>query len=130
LDLVVRDERLAVCRLPATSAAPPWASGSGIVSLTWTGDELSIIASESTVPADVQCVRGWRPLMVVGPLDFGLTGILASIAEPLANAGVSIFALSTFDTDYVLVPEGELTVALGALTAFGHRITMSEDGMS
>lgn len=124
MDLVARNERLAVCRLPATSAAPPWASGEGIISLTWTGDELSIVAPEHLVPADVQCVRGWRPLMVVGPLDFGATGILASIAEPLALAGVSVFALSTFDTDYVLVREAELTVAVDALAAFGHRVTM------
>jgi hypothetical protein len=73
------------------------------------------------VPADVRCEPGWRALAVKGPLDFGLTGILASIAAPLAEAGISIFAISTFDTDYVLVKAERLDDAVEALRRAGHR---------
>ena len=74
-------------------------------------------------PAGATVERGWRALGVLGPLDFGLTGILASIAAPLAAAGVSIFAISTYDTDYVLVRETALATAVDALRAAGHELS-------
>jgi uncharacterized protein len=70
----------------------------------------------------VECERGWRALVVRGPLDFALTGVLASLATPLAEAGVSIFALSTYDTDYVLVREAQLRDAVAALAAAGNDV--------
>ena len=73
------------------------------------------------VPPGVPASRPWRAIRVAGPLDFELTGILSSIAAPLAECGVSIFALSTYDTDYVLVREESLDRAVAALTAAGHR---------
>jgi hypothetical protein len=78
---------------------------------------------ESSVPADVRAERGWRAFKVEGPLDFSLTGILSRIAAPLTDAGVSIFAISTFDTDYVLVRESALEKAKRALTDSGHTVT-------
>ena len=117
--------RLAVCRLPADVPIPSWALAGGIVSITRTNDELSIVCPEERVPAEVKAERGWRALQVVGPLDFALTGVLAALVVPLAEAGVSIFALSTYDTDYVLVRENDLPRAVTALAHAGH--TVRED---
>jgi hypothetical protein len=122
LDLRIIPERVAVCRLAADSAVPVWIGGTGFRSVTWTGDETSVVCAESLVPGDVRSEGGWRALMVVGPLDFGLTGILSSIARPLAEERISIFAISTFDTDYVLVKDSELERAIQALAAAGHRV--------
>ncbi|MBI5715962.1 MAG: ACT domain-containing protein, partial [Chloroflexi bacterium] len=89
--------------------------------VTRTTDELSITCPEADVPRDVaKCERGWRAFKLHGPFDFGLTGILASVLNPLAEAGVGIFALSTFDTDYVLVKEENVEKAIEALRKFGH----------
>ncbi len=102
---------------------PTWFVGGTLSSITCSADETSIVCAASIVPPDITVESGWRAIKVVGPLDFGLTGILCSIAQPLADAGVSIFALSTYDTDYVLVKESGLGSAIAALSSFGHRIT-------
>jgi uncharacterized protein len=122
LDLVVLPGLLAVCRLPADRALPSWLADSALTSITRSADETSIVCDASIVPPDVTAESGWRAIKVAGPLDFGLTGVLLSVAQPLAEAGVSIFALSTYDTDYVLVKEFALTKALTALSSAGHRI--------
>jgi hypothetical protein len=109
----------AVCRLPPEAPLPAWAGAGPLVSLTRTAEELSVVCAEDAVPTGVQRVGGWRALMVVGPLDFALTGILAALAGPLAVAGIPIFALSTYDTDYLLVPGARLTEALTVLRQAG-----------
>lgn len=121
LALSILPESFAVARLGASAPVPPWAGAGGLLSVTRTEDELSIVCGEDAVPAEATASRGWRAMRVAGPLDFALTGILASLAAPLAEAGVPIFALSTHDTDYVLVPEDKLPRAVDALTAAGHR---------
>jgi len=120
LDLL--PDRLAVHRLPAGEPVPAWATGA-FTSITRTASELSVVCAEGLAPAGITCQPGWRIFQVEGPLDFSLTGILASIAGPLADAGVSIFALSTFDTDYVMVREANLAKAVDALRAAGHHVT-------
>jgi len=110
----------AIAQLPADAPIPDWAYTGDFVSITRTPGELSIVCRD--VPAGVKCQRGWRCLKVRGPLDFSLTGVLASIAEPLAQARVSIFAVATFDTDYILVPETGLERALSALSGAGHQV--------
>jgi hypothetical protein len=117
---------LAVCRLGAGEAFPAWLPARGFVSIARTADELSIVCAEDAVPEGVRSERGWRCLAVAGPLDFGMTGVLASIAAPLADAGISIFALSTFDTDYVLVKAEKLEDAAEALRRAGHEVTGDE----
>ena len=112
---------LAVCRLSADAELPTWIAGD-FQSVTRTSRELSIICDAKEVPEEVRAERGWRGLRVAGTLEFHLTGILASLASPLAKAGISIFALSTFDTDYLLVKEDALEPALQALEAEGHEI--------
>jgi hypothetical protein len=122
LTLHVLPERLAVCRLAPDAPVPAQPGGAAFWSVTRTSDELSIVLPEEAVPAMWEAETGWRCLKVQGPLDFGLTGILASLATPLAKAGVSIFALSTYDTDYVLVKDSDLEEAKRALSAGGHRV--------
>jgi hypothetical protein len=120
LQLRVLDDRLSVCRLPDGSALPEWAGSGTLSSVTWTARETSVVCAASAVPDGVVAEHGWRALAVAGPLDFALTGVLAALAQPLAGAGVSIFALSTYDTDYVLVREDVLEDAVHALVAAGH----------
>jgi hypothetical protein len=120
--LLLLKDRLAVCRLAPGEPFPAWANGGAFASVTRTGDELSVVCPEGAVPEGTRCEAGWRMFRVEGPLDFALTGVLASIAAPLARAGVSIFALSTFDTDYVMVKEEDVERAASALAAAGHRV--------
>ncbi len=121
--LTVLPETFAVCRLASDAAIPDWALYDGLpVSITRTADELSIICPESRVPGDVQAERGWRCFKILGPLPFSMTGVLASLVAPLADAGISIFAFSTYDTDYVMVKEEMLSLARDVLAADGHEI--------
>lgn len=122
LKLRILPELLAICRLAPGSGLPEWAMSGSFRSACWTPDELSIVCEESLVPGEVRSERGWRGFMVEGPFDFGLTGILLRIAEPLARAGISIFAISTFDTDYFLVKDTSFSDATRALTECGHLI--------
>ncbi len=124
LTLAVLPGRLAVCRLGPDEPVPAWAGDDAgpIVSITRTADELSIVCAEERVPADVRAQRGFRCLTVRGPLDFDALGILAALAAPLAAAGVSILAISTYDTDLLLVRAADLERAVAALTAAGHRV--------
>ena len=123
LKLTLAPERLTVCRLAPTAPIPPLPLGGALVALTLTPDELSLVLPEDAAPADALIEAGWRAMRVAGPLDFSLTGVLASLAEPLSQAGISIFAISTYDTDYLLVREATLVAALSALRAAGHTIT-------
>jgi uncharacterized protein len=109
--LTLLDGELAVERHPPDAPVP---SPEGpLWSVTRTADELSVIRPG----------QGWRAFAVEGPLDHGLTGVLASIAAPLAAAGVPIFAVSTYDTDYVLVPAGRVEDAAVALRGAGHAVS-------
>lgn len=122
LDLMVLPGSLAVCRLPADSEDPAWLPVGALTSVTRAVEEMSVVCEASAVPDGVQAERGWRAIAVRGPLDFGLTGILLALAQPLAEAGIPIFSLSTHDTDYVLVKEGALERAVAVLTAAGHSV--------
>jgi hypothetical protein len=120
LDLFPLDDRLAVCRLDRGNDVPPWATRGGFCSITLTPDELSVVCPESAVPEGVRAEKGWRALRVAGAIDFSMVGVLASLTTPMAEAGVPLFALSTFDTDYLLIKEHHLGRAIEALTACGH----------
>jgi hypothetical protein len=123
LPLELLPDTLAVCRLEPSADLPGWARGaSPFLTVSRTAEELSITTVGAVVPAGVQCERDYRALRVRGPLPLNLIGILAAIADPLADAGLSIFAISTFDTDYVLVKSHDLEVALAALERAGHQV--------
>ena len=123
LSLTVLPGRLAVCRIPPDEPIPDCPVGARFWSVTRTEEELSVVTPEDQVPAGWKAETGWRGLKVQGPLDFSLTGILASITAPLAEAGVSIFAISTFDTDYILIREDDLEKAKRVLQTGGHKVT-------
>lgn len=112
----------AVCRLAPQDEIPAWVVRKGnLLSITYTADELSIVCPAACVPANVKAERGWAALKVAGPLDFALVGIMSALAVPLAQAGISIFAVSTFDTDYLLLKEQQLAQACQVLEVAGHK---------
>lgn len=116
--------RFSVCRLEAREKLPSWAYGSGdFLTITRTPGELSIVCAEGVAPEGCKCERGWRIFQFEGPLDFALTGVLVAVAQPLADARISIFAVSTYDSDFVMVKEVNVDRAIQALTAAGHTIT-------
>lgn len=121
LSLVLLPSTFGICRLESAAPFPEWATGT-FLSITRTPDELSIVCESGNVPENIQAERDWRAMRIKGTLDFSLTGILAAISGPLAAAGISIFAVSTFDTDYVLVKANRIDEAIGALEAAGHRV--------
>jgi uncharacterized protein len=122
LALVLLDDSLAICRLEADAEVPAWAWSGEPASVTRTRDELSIVCRADAVPRGVRRESGWRCLKVRGPLDFALAGVLAALAAPLAAAGIPVFVVSTFDTDYLMVKEENLARAAATLRAAGHRI--------
>lgn len=113
------DGSYAVCRLGADAAVPAWAAGP-FVNITLTDDELAIICQADAVPAGVRAERDWRVLKLVGPFPFTATGVLASLATPLARAGISLLSIATYDTDYFLVKSDVFEDAISVLTAAGH----------
>jgi len=122
LNLTLFPDILAVCRLDPDGVVPSWACAGPFTSITRTPAELSIVCLQRGVPDGVRCERGWRYLAVEGPLALGLTGILASLTGALALTGVSVFAISTFDTDYLLVREADAERAVELLSQKGHRV--------
>ena len=127
LELSVLEGTLAISRLPANVPPPNWAlAGNEFLAFVRTGEELSVVAPRKSVPEAAVGDDGWRAIRVDGQLDLTETGVLASLAAPLADAGVSIFAISTHDTDYVLVKEEKLQDAVAALGAAGHRVAPVE----
>lgn len=123
MKLAILPEPLAVCRLSAAQSVPQWAQKQhSLLSITYAEDELSIVCAAAAVPPGVQSEHGWRAIKVQGPLDFSLVGILASLTTPLAEHAIPIFALSTYDTDYLLIKAENLQRACDVLQQQGHQI--------
>ena len=113
---------LAVCRLGRTAPVPAWVPGDPFVSITRTNDELSVICDEAAVPGDVVAARGWRCLKLEGSFDFSVTGLVASFAGALADDGISLMVVCTYDTDYLLVRSPDLDRTIASLERSGHRV--------
>ncbi len=128
--LCLLDPAFAIYRLDPRADLPPWLPRGQLTSVTRTTSELSIVCPQQAVAEGVRCEPGWRALEVQGPLEFSLVGVVASLTQPLAEAGVSVFVLSTFDTDYVLVREADLPKAVAALRASGHRVLDGQPGFT
>lgn len=119
--LAVLPESFGICRLHPRARLPRWIfRSSSFYSVTRSRNELSIVARQDLIPERLPCERDWRALQVVGPLDFALVGVIASLSLPLARAGVSLFSVSSYDTDYLLVRAKNLDKAIAALEAAGH----------
>ena len=114
-------DTFAIVRLPPSEDMPRWASGE-LVSITRTADELSIVCKESAVPAGSHADRGWQCLKVEGPMPLTMVGVAAEFTSLLAKAGVSVFLISTFDTDYILVKGDALERTADALRGGGHSV--------
>ena len=123
LHLTILAGEFAVCRLsPELVTIPTWAFAGHWYTFTRTDDELSIVCPAPLVPDDVQAERGWCLLRLTGPFPFEMTGVLAAVLAPLATEEIPIFALSTFDTDYVLLKTPDLARAVDALRGAGHLV--------
>jgi uncharacterized protein len=118
LSLQLLKVKLTVCQLDKDASIPTWAVNDSFFSVSKTEDELSIVCSENKVPSGIKSEKDWRAFKVIGPLDFSMTGILAPIANVLADSKISIFAISTFDTDYILVKNKYLERAVKVLDTF------------
>jgi hypothetical protein len=116
----VLPERLAVCQLAADAPVPSWAQEGGFFCVMRSTDELSIVCEDHRVLDGIRVERGWVALRLEGPFHFSMTGVLASFLQPLAEAKIPIFAISTFDTDYVLVKREDLERAKKSLVTAGH----------
>ena len=115
LTMKLLKEKYGVCRLDKNELIPEWAQNSDFFSITKTCDELSIVCFQDDIPNNINCEKDWRILKIEGPLDFSLIGILASISTILAQKGISIFAISTYDTDYILVKNKDLDITIQSL---------------
>jgi len=119
LSLTLLPERFGICRFDPNASVPNWALTCPFYSVTRTPEEVSVVCHEGLIPEETPCEKGWRCLKVQGPIDFSETGILSSLAQPLARADISIFALSTYDTDYLFVKEGNLRKTIEILSVEG-----------
>lgn len=119
LVLDVLPERFGICRFDPNASVPDWVWTSPFYSITRTQEEVSVVCHMDVIPQGTMFEKGWRCLRVQGPIAFSETGILSSLAQPLAIAHISIFALSTYDTDYVLVKEKTLSKTIEILTKEG-----------
>ena len=122
MELSVRPELLAVCRLPADAPWPSPPADGSLFSVTGTGSELSVLCRVDAAPPRSRIEPGWRALTVAGPLDFSAVGMIASLTTRLAAAEVGVFVLSTYDTDHILVKDADLGRAVDALHADGHSV--------
>src|SRR5882762_769288 len=125
LNLLLLPKRYSVVRLASDVPIPPWATQGPFFSITRSTDEISVVVQESFVPAGEIAQHGWRMLKLHGPFAFSEVGVLASLVAPLADAKISLFAISTFDTDYLLVLSDVLEAAITTLEQSGHKIHRS-----
>ena len=126
MKISVLNGRFAVCRMAPDSALPDWWQSGTFCSATRTAHELSVVCEEASVPAGVLTESGWAALALQGPIPFEMTGVLARLAGVLAAAGLSVFAIATYDTDYVLVKAAGLESAIQALRQSGYTVEVDE----
>jgi uncharacterized protein len=122
VQLYALDDLYAVVRLEPDADIPSWARTGHFWSVTRSDSELSVVCPQEQVPPDASAERGWCAFEVAGPLDFSLTGIVASLVTPLADEDIPLFVISTFETDYLLVREHDLHRSVAALTSAGHSV--------
>ena len=122
MQLYALDDLYAVVRLEPDADIPSWARTGHFWSVTRSDSELSVVCPQEQVPSDASAERGWCAFEVAGPLDFSLTGVVASLVTPLADEDIPLFVVSTFETDYLLVREHDLHRSVAALTSAGHSV--------
>jgi len=115
-------ETFAIVRMTPSEEIPRWVAGGPFVSITRTSDELSIVCREAAIPAGTHADRGWQCLKLEGPIPLSTVGVAAEFTTILAKAGVSVFPIATYDTDYVLLKGDSLARAEDALRSAGHSV--------
>lgn len=124
LKLSLLKDKYAICTLPNTAPIPDWALTETPVSITRTDKELTIVCAQDIIPLELQCDFNWRCFKIDGSFDLNQTGVISSISSPLANAGISIYVISTYDTDYFLVQDKNLEQTISTLSNAGHSIAI------
>ena len=123
LILKLLKNKYSVCRLNKYDEIPKWIFNEEFFSITKAEDELSIVCLQDKIKDDVLCERNWKVLKIEGPLDFSLIGILSKISTLMANNNISIFAISTYDTDYILIKEESIDKAIELLINNNYNVT-------
>ena len=123
LKLSLLKESYSICTLPNTAPIPDWASKESLASITRTDKELTIVCKQDIIPSELQSDRNWRCFRIDGSFDLNQIGVISSISSPLADAGISIYVISTYDTDYFLVKDNNLDQTISTLSDIGHNIT-------
>jgi hypothetical protein len=120
--LIPLPQKFAVCRLGPEVSLPAWATEGDFFSVTRTADELSLVCCQNSVPEGTRCERDWRCLRIAGTIPLSVVGVVAGLTTALAASGISVFVVSTFDTDYLLVKERDWEAALEALGGRGYLV--------
>ena len=123
LKLSLLKDKYGICSLPATAPIPDWALNEAMLSITRTKDELTIVCRHDLIPPQCMSDLNWRCFRIDGTFDLYQTGVISSISSTLAEAGISIYVISTYDTDYFLVQEDKLEQTISVLSNSGHSIT-------
>ncbi|MFW6034999.1 MAG: ACT domain-containing protein [Halothermotrichaceae bacterium] len=119
LTLILLQEKFAVCRQDNKLPIPMWVLKSrDFYSITRTHDEMSIVCIQASLPAGVEAEEDWRTFKVEGPLDFSMTGVISSLTDPLAKNEISVFVISTYETDYIMVKEEDIEKAVQILEEY------------
>ncbi len=123
LKLSLLKDKYGICTLPATTPIPDWALMQSLISITRTKEELTIVCRQDIIPSQCKCDLNWRCFKVDGTFDLNQTGVISSISSPLADAGISIYVISTYNTDYFMVQEDKVNQTISVLSNSGHSIT-------
>lgn len=120
--LLLFEDEFAICRLDRNAPVPGWATKGYFFSVSRTPDELSLVVLQTNVPAGVECEGGWRCLKIESPFEFDLSGMISTIAAPIAGAEIDVFAVATQDSDYLMVRARDLDRTMSLLSEMGYRI--------
>ena len=123
LQLSLLKDKYGICTLPNTAPIPDWALTQSLASITRTEKELTIVCRLEILPSQYQSGPNWRCFKIDGIFDLNQIGVISSISSPLADAGISIYVISTHDTDYFLIQEQNLEQTISTLSDIGHNIT-------
>jgi hypothetical protein len=123
LKLSLLKDKYAICTLPNDTPIPDWALTQSLISITRTGKELTIVCRMDSIPSELQSDLNWRCFRIDGSFDLNQIGVISSISSPLADAGISIYVISTYDTDYFLVQDKNVEQTISTLSNSGHSIT-------
>jgi hypothetical protein len=122
MQLSLLDKIFGICVFANNIPIPEWAATASLCSITRTGKELTVVCPQNIIPADIEHDREWRCFRIDGSFDLEQIGVISSLAAPLAQAGISIYVVSSYDTDYILVKDEKVEQVIAVLSRDGHSI--------